>query len=143
MATPIIVNSLGTMVGWSKVQARVLGRELVGIRKIAYSDNVEIDNEYGAGRMPVGESEGNYKPEFSMELTIEEMIALQNSLPPGSRIQDIPAFPVIASYEYKGKIYKDVLQNCRFTNRGVDVKQGDKTIATDQKMKVSHINWNV
>lgn len=143
MAQPIIVNGFGTMIGWTKVSIHLFGRSLVGIRKIAYSDTVEIDNEMGAGRMPIGEGEGNYKAEFSLELTLEEMIALQKSMPAGSRIQDIPAFPVISSYEYKGVIYKDIIQNCRFTNRGIDVKQGDKTIATEQKMKVSHIDWNL
>ena len=143
MANPTIINSLGTMVGWSKFSARVLGRDLVGVRKIAYSDTKEIDNELGVGDMPIGEGEGNYIASFSIELTIEERLALQAALPPGARIQDIPSFPFVSSYEYKGKIYKDIIHNCRFTNNGIDVKQGDKSVATDFKMKVSHITWNV
>lgn len=139
----VIVNQFGTMIGWTKVSARVFGRDLVGIRKLAYSDEKEIENEYGAGDMPVGESEGNYKAEASIELTIEERLALQESLPPGVRLQDIAAFPIVSSYEYNGRVFKDVIQNCRITNNGVDVKQGDKTIATEHKLKTSHIDWNV
>ncbi|PCI11869.1 MAG: hypothetical protein COB73_00760 [Flavobacteriaceae bacterium] len=139
----VIVNQFGTMIGWTKVSARVFGRDLVGIRKLAYSDEKEIENEYGAGDMPVGESEGNYKAEASIELTIEERLALQESLPVGVRLQDIAAFPIVSSYEYNGRVFKDVIQNCRITNNGVDVKQGDKTIATEHKLKTSHIDWNV
>jgi len=143
MGKTVIVNSLGTMIGWTKFTCRILGRDLVGVRKVSYTDSLDITNEKGAGRMDIGEGEGNYKAEFSLELTLEEMTALQASLPPGARIQDIAMFSAISQYEYKGKIYKDVMEGCRFTNRGVDVKQGDKTVATDQKMKISHINWNV
>ena len=143
MSEIIVINQFGKMVGWSRVTARIFGRDLVGIRKIAYNDEKEIENEYGAGGMPIGESEGNYKPSASLELTIEEQLALQNSLPKGSRIQDIPAFPVTVAYEYGGKVYTDVLQNCRFTNKGVEVKQGDKSIAFDHTLKLSHIDWNL
>ena len=143
MAGARVVNSLGAMVGWTKVSARLFGRDVVGILKIAYSDNKEIQNEHGAGDMPIGESEGSYTAEGSIELTVEERLALQKSLPTGKRIQDIGAFPIVVSYEYQGVIYKDVLNNCRIMNNGVDVKQGDKTISTEHKLKVSHISWNV
>lgn len=139
----VVKNNLGTMVGWHKVTARLLGRDLVGVRKIAYSDETEIENEYGVGQMPVGESEGNYKAEASIEITIEEALLLQRALPPGKRLQDIPAFDITVAYEYQGQIITDRLRNCRFMGRGVDVSQGDKTIARDYTIKTSHINWNV
>jgi hypothetical protein len=138
-----VINSLGTMIGWTKVVVRLFGRDLIGIRKIAYSDNKEIENEKGAGEYPIGESEGDYTAEASIELTTEERLALQNSLKKGKRLQDIAAFPIVVSYEYQGVIYKDVINNCRIMNNGIDVKQGDKTIATEHKLKTSHISWNV
>ena len=141
MATPTIVNKLGTMVGWGKVSVRILGRDLIGIRKIAYSDEQEMDNEYASGNMPVGQSEGNYKAEASMELTKEEVLGLQAALGPDIRMQDIVPFPVVVTYKYKGKVYKDIIQNCRFTNTGTDVKQGDKTISTDFKLLTTHITY--
>ena len=75
--------------------------------------------------------------------TIEERLALQASLPSGTRIQDIAPFPIVVAYDYGGTVYKDIIQNCRITDNGVDVKQGDKTIATDHNLLTSHINWNV
>ena len=38
---------------------------------------------------------------------------------------------------------KDVIRNVEFTDNGVDVKQGDKSIATQYPLIVSHIDWNV
>lgn len=143
MSRTTIINKFGTMAGWNAVTCRVLGRDLVGIKKVAYDDEQEMDNEYGAGNMPVGQSEGNYKAKASIEITLEERLALQSSLPPGSRIQDIAPFSIVVCYDYQGTIYKDVIQNCRFMNNGVDVKQGDKTIATDHNLLTSHIDWNV
>ena len=138
-----VINSLGTMVGWNRITLRLFGRDVVGIRKVMYKDETEIENEYGVGQYPVGESEGNYKAEAEIELTLEEVIALQDAIPRGERLQDIAAFPITVAYEYQNRVRTDVLQNCRFTGRSIDVKQGDKTIATGYKLKVSHINWNV
>jgi hypothetical protein len=143
MQRTTIINRFGKMAGWNSVTARVLGRDMVGILKIAYSDEQEMDNQYGAGSMPIGQSEGNYKAKASIELTIEERLALQDSLPRGSRIQDIAPFAVIVAYDYNGIIYKDIIQNCRIMDNGVDVKQGDKTIATEHNLLTSHIDWNV
>jgi hypothetical protein len=95
-----IINKFGKMAGWNSVTARALGRDIVGIKKIAYSDEQEMDNEYGAGKMPIGQSEGNYKAKASIELTIEERLALQASLPSGTRIQDIAPFPIVVAYDY-------------------------------------------
>lgn len=143
MQRTTIINKFGKMAGWNSVTARALGRDIVGIRKISYSDEVEAENEYGAGGMPIGQSEGNYKAKASIELTIEERLALQASLPQGKRIQDIAPFPIVIAYDYNGRIYKDVIHNCRIMDNGVDVKQGDKTIATDHNLLTSHIDWNV
>ena len=38
---------------------------------------------------------------------------------------------------------KDVIRNVEFTDNGVDVKQGDKSIAVQFTLLPSHIDWNV
>lgn len=131
------------MIGWSKVTVHLFGRNLVGIRKVSYNDETERENEYGAGNMPIGQSEGNYKAEASIELTLDEVHAIQQAIPAGGRIQDIPPFDIIVQYEYRNKIVTDRIRNCRFMGNGVDVSQNDKTIAQDYTLLVSHIEWNV
>ena len=46
-------------------------------------------------------------------------------------------------YKYKNFMQKDVIRNVEFTDNGVDVKQGDKSIAVQFTLLPSHIDWNV
>lgn len=139
---PAIVNKFGKVAGWNSVTLNLLGRDVEGITEIAYDDTVEKENIYGAGGYPVGRGEGNYAATASITLMEEERRAIMGALPPQNKIQDIPAFDIPVSYEYAGKIYKDVIHNAEFMNNGVEVKQNDKTIAFKFDLIVSHITWN-
>ena len=46
-------------------------------------------------------------------------------------------------YKYKNFMQKDVIRNVEFMDNGVDVKQGDKSIAVQFALLPSHIDWNV
>lgn len=141
---PQIVNVFGEMTGWRNVTMTIMGREIVGIKRIAYSDTIPIEPAYGASDMPVGAEAGNYKAECTIELYHEEYRALLLSLKPGTRIQKIPFFDGIVQYEHPstGIIQTDRLKNLKFQDLGVDVKQGDGSISREFKMYISHIDWN-
>ena len=111
-----LINKFGKIAGWNSVKVVMLGRQVEGITALSYKDSKEKDNIYGAGEFPVGRGEGNYKAE---------------------------AFDIPVMYEYKGLVMKDVIRNVEFTDNGVDVKQGDKSIATQFTLLPSHIDWNV
>lgn len=139
-----IINKFGTMTGWNSITTNLLGRDLEGITTLAYDDNVPKENVYGAGGMPVGRTRGNYEAKASITLYKEEVDAIQAALPAGKRLQDIAPFDCVVEYVREtGQIVKDVIYNVEFTNQGVDVKQGDGTIATQYTLIVSHIDWNV
>ncbi|KAB4998369.1 hypothetical protein GAC71_21940 [Bacteroides thetaiotaomicron] len=129
-----LINKFGKIAGWNSVKVVMLGRQVEGITALSYKDSKEKDNIYGAGEFPVGRGEGNYKAEASITLLKEEVNALQLTLGSGN-------IPVM--YEYKGLVMKDVIRNVEFTDNGVDVKQGDKSIATQFTLLPSHIDWNV
>lgn len=142
----IIVNSFGKLTGWNSITLRLFGRDVVGIRRVQYNDEQAITNAYGAGKMPVGEEEGNYSATAAIDLLNEEVFAIQNALPPGMRIQDIPPFDIVVQYEYGAtNLLKrtDIIHNCRFTNNGVEVNQGDGSIVRSFTLKTSHISHNV
>lgn len=131
------------MTGWNSITVAMMGRDVEGITAIKYDDSVTKENAYGAGKMPVGRSEGNYEAKASITLYKEEVSAMLRSLPPGYRIQDIAPFDIVVVYETKdGRIQTDRIRNCEFTNNGVDVKNGDGTISTEYTLIVSHILWN-
>lgn len=138
-----IINKFGKVAGWNDVTVSLLGRVVEGITELSYTDSVEKENVYGAGGYPVGRSTGNYSAKASITLLKEESIALQRSLAPGARVTDIQPFDIAVHYEYGGLMYKDRIRNCEFTGNGVEVKQGDKSIAYKHELVVSHIDWNI
>lgn len=138
-----IVNNFGEVAGWSHHEVTMLGRTLVGVRKITYKDSIEAESIYGAGYMPVGTGFGNYKAEFSMELLKEELDALIASLPAGQRAHNIPAFDVPVLTIRNGVTTKDVVRNVRILGRGKEVSQGDKSVYESPTFVCSHIEWNV
>ncbi len=143
MAKPIITNNFGKLTGWNSITVNIMGRDVVGISEINYSDSTKKENVYGAGGNPIGRSEGNYEAKASISLLKEEVDAIQQKLPKGMRVQDIPAFDVIVLYDRKGKIQKDIINYVEFTGRAVDVKQNDGTIVEKHELIVSTIDWNV
>ena len=138
-----IINHFGKVAGWNSTKVRLLGRDVVGITELAYNDNVDIEGVKGAGKYDIGVGEGNYTATASITLTQEERLALLDSIPPGKTIQDIDGFPIVVSYDYNGIIYKDVIRACRFKNNGVEVKQGDKSIAYKFDLYTPKIDWNI
>ncbi|MNS03120.1 hypothetical protein D3C72_344480 [compost metagenome] len=144
MPQAVVVNKFGTLQGWNSITLNMLGRDLQGITALGYSDEVAKENAYAAGMFPVGRTEGNYEPKANITLLKEEVDALQASLPPGMRLQDIPAFPIIVVYQSKsGQVLKDIINNCEFTGHTVDAKQGDGSIAKAFELIPSHIDWGL
>lgn len=139
-----IKNYLGKLTGWNNTTFNVLGRDIVGTDEFDYDDNTTKDNAYGAGNMPVGWVEGNYEPKFNLSLYDEESQAIQASLPPGKRLQDIDPFDVIVQYARPdGKIVTDILHNCQFKGRGKAGKNGEGKMIFKYEMLISHITWGV
>jgi hypothetical protein len=141
--TKNLINRFGKLAGWNSITVNMMGRDIEGITELAYDDSMEKENAYGAGPFPIGRAEGNYTAKASITLLVEERIALQRSLTPGMRIQDIAPFDINVQYDYNGFLYRDRIRNCEFTGNAVEVKQNDKTIAYKYDLIVSHIDWNV
>lgn len=138
-----IINKFGTMQGWNSVTVNLLARDVEGISALSYNDTVEKENVKGHGMFAIGRSEGNYEAECSMTLYKEEVDAIKKALPKGKRIQDIAPFDIIVVYKKKdGTITKDIIHNAEFTTDGVDVSQGDGSIATEYPLIISHITWD-
>jgi hypothetical protein len=143
MAKAKIINKFGTMLGWNNITIPLFGRELEGLDSIKYNDTEDHQVVYGAGKMPIGKSKGNYSAEASISLYVEETIALQRSLPPGMRIQEIPDFDIPVVYEYNGAVVKDIIRNCSFVDNGRECKSGDGKMMREYKLVPTHIDYDV
>lgn len=139
-----IVNSLGKLQGWNNITTNLFGRDVVGITELAYDDSTKKENVMGAGSFMVGRSESNYEAKASITLLKEEVDAILDTLPPGTRLQDIEASDIVVQYALKtGRIRKDIIRFAEFTGNSIDVKQGDGSMAVKLELIISEIDWNV
>jgi len=139
---PQVINKFGTMTGWNNITVNLFGRDVEGITALSYSDSESKENVYGAGKYPVGRSNGNYEAEGSLSLYKEEADALRDASP--VRLTDVAPFDIVVQYaDRDGNIRKDILRNCEFMADGVEVEQGDGSITTEYELILSHIEWNV
>lgn len=138
--TPLIN---GREYSWSDIRINMLGRTLVGVTAVKYEDEQEKEMQYGAGEYPVAYGDGKYSAQASITLQMKELVALQQSLAPGKRLQDIGRFDINVSYlNPEGAIVTDTIHNCQIKNNGRDVKSGDTVIEKELDLMVSHITWS-
>jgi len=139
MAETVLIN--GTAYGWADITVNVLGTPVAGIDAIKYSDEQEIEDNYGAGKLPVSRGYGQIKAEGSVTLHAEEVVALQAAAP-GKRLQAIPPFDIIVAYMPEGgAVTTDTLKNCQFKKNARDAKKGDKSLSIELDLIISHIEW--
>lgn len=142
MADTTIVNKFGKVIGWNSMSAHFMSRDIEAFDEIEYDDNVEIEGVKGAGPFDFGYGVGNYQAKASITLYEEERRAILDSIPPGTFIWELPPFPIVVQYEYRGKIYTDVIRDCVFKNNGVALKQGDKSSKFKFEIYTPLIEWN-
>lgn len=132
----------GTRHSWGSIKTNILGRTVSGITAISYEDRQEKVNNYGAGTMPVSRGLGKYEAECTITLHAYETEAMQRSMGPGKRLQDIAPFDIVVSFiNASDQVVTHVIRNCEFTNNKRDLKQGDTVIEVEHKLVVSHIEW--
>lgn len=132
----------GTSYGFSQIKINILGANPVGITAVSYSDEEEMENQYGLGKKPVSRGYGAVTYEASITMFLEEVKKLQEASPTG-RIQDIPEFDVIITFlPPNGVIKTDVIKSCRFMSNGVDTSQGDMSIPVELALLPGDIEYN-
>ena len=135
----VLIN--GVAYSWSQVKINILGRQVIGVSKISYSDKEDMQDNYGAGNLPVSRSYGKISCEASIELYMEEIEAIQKASPTG-RLQDVPEFNVVVSYQPQlGRIVNHTLHNARFKENGREVGNEDMVVKTEIPLLISHISW--
>lgn len=138
-----VINQFGHVADWGSVELVIFGRKIIGVSKIAYSQEQEVEAVYGAGHFPIGFGKGNQNCEVSITLLKEEMDGLQASLPAGKSLGDLPPTDVTVLYKRGGRIVKDVIRNFMITGRGIEVSQNDKGIWEEPPCWASHIEYDV
>jgi len=128
----------GQAYDWSNITVTLLGKTLVGIKKIEYKVKQEMQENYGAGIYTVSRGFGNIKATASITIDMFEMEQIQDLI--GGNIQDIPEFDIVVQF-YQNPLSPKThtLKNCRFTDNSRVSNQNDMDNTIDCELIVSHI----
>lgn len=135
----------GRVYDWAMVVARATNATIpfVTITAVTYKDTREIEKAYGAGSFAHGRGFGNYNPEASITLTMDEVEKLQQSVPSG-RLQDVPPFDLVVSFLHPdlARVVTHTIHNCKYTENSRELTQNAKKFEVTLPLDVSHISWN-
>lgn len=133
----------GVQHSWASVEFFMLGRIVTGISEIKYQDTVAMENNYGAGNMPVSRGIGDYTPEASIKIEKYEAEAIMDAAG-GLRLQDIPPFDIVVAYRStpNAPIRTDTIKNAQFKTNMRDMKSGDTKIDVAIDLIISHVLWH-
>jgi hypothetical protein len=134
----------GTRHSFASIELVLFGITITGFTAISYKVKQAKTNEYGAGNEPVHRGLGNKEYEASITLMKYEVDRILRALPAGQTLLDIAPFNIAVVYKPQGSdlLITDVLQNCEFTEMGVDTKQGDTKIEVPLPLLPGSILFN-
>jgi hypothetical protein len=139
MAFQPLVN--GTAYSWSQITVNILGIPVAGVTGVSYTEEQEMQDNYGAGNRPVSRGYGNITTEGSVTLHMEEVEALQAAVTTG-RLQDIPEFDIVVAFLPEGGVITThTLKNCRFKTNGRDLEQNQMAIEVEIDLQIAQILW--
>lgn len=138
MAIPLIN---GRTYDYASIIVNIMSTPIPGITAIEYSDEQEMEDNYGAGTMPVNRGFGKYKAMAKLTLYMEHVEEL-TALAVNGRLQNIPEFDIIVTYVNSSNVpVTHKLRNCRFKNNNRKSKTGDTKIEVELDLLISHITW--
>lgn len=139
MAFQPLVN--GTAYSWSQITVNILGIPVAGVTGVSYTEEQEMQDNYGAGNRPVSRGYGNITTEGSVTLHMEEVEALQAAVTTG-RLQDIPEFDIVVAFLPEGGVITThTLKNCRFKTNGRELEQNQMAIEVELDLQIAQILW--
>lgn len=132
----------GVEPSWANLTVTIAGFPETGIVAIAYDDDQDVENIYGAGQQPVARGYGNIKPTASVTL-LRSAIESIRSVSLTGRLQDIAPFDVVVCFVpiNSTMIIIHKIRNCQFKKDSVGLKQGDTKNETEYELIPSHIEW--
>ena len=112
---------------------------LIGIKSISYEATQKTELNYGAGVYPISESQGNYEYKGEIEVYLDEWNKIIAAAPNNDPMQ-IPRSDFQVVFGGSRVLSKvDVLQQVKFTNDPVQVKQNDGSIIVKLTLSIAGI----
>lgn len=137
MAFQPLIN--GTAYSWSQITFSMFNVPVAGVKSISYTDEQEMQDNYGAGNRPVNRGYGRITCSGTIALHMEEVRALQLASPT-RRLQDIPEFDLVVSWLPEGgNIMAHTLKNVKFKSTPIEVEEGAMEVVVNIDLQISHI----
>lgn len=129
----------GREYGWADIVVNIGGVPVTGITAIKYSEEMDKENVYGAGRNPVSRGYGRVKSTASITLLSGTVMALEAKAPK-KQLYRIAPFSIVVSYQPEaGPIVTKILKNAEFKKTEFDWKEGDMSKPIELELIISHI----
>lgn len=126
------------------IRANILGIDINGFEEIRYGQEQESQNNYGIGRKPRTYSLGRIVyPDGSIVLYEDAVREIEDALPPGRTLTDIPPFPITVSYEDIALKTRIDIVSAKFKNRPGGAGTGEMGIKQTLALHIVDIQWNV
>lgn len=123
---------------WADITLIILGRKVQGFTAISWNQAREKSNNHGQGDEVVSRTYGNKKANASITLTLKEISAIENVLPPNTDILDIKPFPILVNYRNdQNQFISYQLQHAEFLEFGHDGNQGDMKVEKSLPLIIS------
>lgn len=122
----------GRAYSYADIVPTVNGYTPMSCTKISWKVKREKKNNYGLGRNPTSRGYGTKTYEAELEMSLEDVIAIQRTVP-SNDLTDVKPFPIVVSWQPEdGAPVTVTLLYCEFVEFGVDTSNGD----TDTKVKL-------
>ena len=133
----VLIN--GVNYAWTNVTWMWYTLPLIGIKSISYEATQKTELNYGAGVFPISESVGNYEYKGEIEVYLDEWNKIIAASPNKDPMQ-IPRSDFQVVFGGSRVLAKaDVLQQVKFTNDPVQVKQNDGSIVIKLTLSIAGI----
>lgn len=135
----------GKFRNYGSVRVTPFGRTLTTVKALNYKRADAINPVKAVGTTkPIGYTQGDEAYEGSITILSEEVDLIQNSLPPGKSLQDIPAFPIPVSYVGDdGMMVSHILLGCKFKENSRSAEAGSAdALSVEIPLYIGDINWN-
>lgn len=142
MSQPLIN---GQYRNYASVRVNLLGRTVIGVAAINYKTADAIDPVKVVGsKKAMGFTQGDETNEGSITFYSEELDGIQNGLPAGYSIKDIPPFPITVSYvNNSGLQVAHKLMGCKFKENGRSAESGSNdALSQEIPLYIHDIDWN-
>lgn len=118
---------------WGSITAKINGKEITGFKAISYSDAVEREAVYGAGRHKLGMTRGKYTTEQgSLTAYLKQEREIINDL--GDGWADYGPFEVEVRYAEPGEdTHIDIVEGCRFAGTSGGGEEGASPLEREMK----------